>query len=158
MRSNEIIKTGHPELDSFIAKYTPDVADQAHAAIARMRMRLPNATVLVYDNYNALAVGFASDEKVSNVILSITAYPRWVTLFFMYGVKLDDPDGLLEGSGSQVRSIRLATPEMLDDPRIEALIANAVAKADLPLSRNAKGEIIIKSVSAKQRPRRPVGS
>ena len=149
--------TGHPELDSFIAKYTPNVERQAHAAIAKMRKRLPDATVLVYDNYNALAVAFATDEKVSNVILSITAYPRWVTLFFMYGVKLDDPDGLLEGSGNQIRSIRLSAPEMLDDPRIEALIANAVAMAEGPLKPNTSGGIIIKSVSAKQRPRRPVG-
>ncbi len=149
--------TGHPELDGFIAKYTPDVEQQAHAAIAKMRKRLPDATVLVYDNYNALAVAFATDEKVSNVILSITAYPRWVTLFFMYGVKLDDPDGLLEGSGNQIRSIRLSAPEMLDDPRIEALIANAAAVAEEPLKPNTSGGIIIKSVSAKQRPRRPVG-
>ena len=149
--------TGHPELDSFIAKYTPDVEEQAHAAIAKMRKRLPGATVLVYDNYNALAVAFAADEKVSNVILSITAYPRWVTLFFMYGVKLDDPDGLLEGAGNQIRSIRLSAPEALDDPRIEALIANAVAMAEVPLKPNTNGGIIIKSVSAKQRPRRPVG-
>ena len=152
-----MVTTGHAELDSFIAKYTSNVAAQAHAGIAKMRKRLPNATVLVYDNYNALAVGFASDEKVSNVILSITAYPRWVTLFFMYGVRLDDPDGLLEGSGSQVRSVRLSAPEMLDDPRIEALIANAVARTDVPLKPNTTGEIIIKSISAKQRPRRPVG-
>ncbi len=149
--------TGHPELDSFIARYTPDVEQQTHAAIAKMRKRLPDATVLVYDNYNALAVAFATDEKVSNVILSITAYPRWVTLFFMYGVKLDDPDGLLEGSGNQIRSIRLSAPETLDDPRIEALIANAVAMAEGPLKPNTNGGIIIKSVSAKQRPRRPVG-
>jgi hypothetical protein len=152
-----VATTGNPELDGFIAKYTPEIAAQAHAAIARMRLRLPDATVLVYDNYNALAVGFGADEKVANIILSITAYPRWVTLFFMYGVSLDDPDGLLEGSGSQVRSIRFSAPETLDDPRIEALIANAVARAEVPLNPNATGEIIIKSVSAKQRPRRPVG-
>lgn len=149
--------TGHPELDGFIAKYTPDIAAQAHAAIARMRLRLPHATVLVYDNYNALAVGFGADEKAANIILSITVYPRWVTLFFMYGVGLDDTEGLLEGTGTQVRSVRLSAPEMLDDPRIEALIANAIARAEVPPNPKAAGEIIIKSVSAKQRPRRSVG-
>lgn len=149
--------TGQPELDGFIAEYTPDIAAQAHAAIARMRLRLPYATVLVYDNYNALAVGFGSDAKVANIILSITVYPRWVTLFFTYGVTLDDPEGLLEGAGKQVRSVRLCAPEMLDDPRIEALIANAVDRAEVPLNLNATGKIIIKSISAKKRPRRPVG-
>ena len=149
--------TGSPELDGFIARYTPEIAAQAHAAIAKMQVRLPSATVLVYDNYNALAVAFAADEKVGDVILSITVYPRWVTLFFMWGTKLDDPHNLLEGGGNQIRSVRLTGPDMLDDPRVAALIADAVAKADPPIDRHATGKIIIKSISAKQRPRRPVG-
>lgn len=149
--------TCNPELDGFIAKYTPGIAAQIHAALAKMRARLPNATVLVYDNYNALAVGFAAGDKVGSVILSIAGYPRWVTLFFMWGTKLDDPHRLLEGAGNQVRSVRLSSPDMLDDPRIEALIADAVAKAESPLDLSARGKIIIKSISAKQRPRRPVG-
>ncbi len=149
--------TRNPELDGFIAKYTPEVAAQIHTVLAKMRARLPNATVLVYDNYNALAVGFAAGDMVGSVILSIAGYPRWVTLFFMHGVKLDDPHRLLEGSGNQVRSVRLASAETLDDPRVEALIADALGKAKPPLDPYAKGEIVIKSISAKQRPRRPVG-
>lgn len=149
--------TGNLELDGFIARYTPEIAAQIHAALARMRARLPRATLLVYDNYNALAVGFATSNKVGDIILSITAYPRWVTLFFLRGVRLDDPHALLEGTGNQVRSVRLAGPETLDDPRVEALIADAVRKADRPFDPKAKAEIIIKSVSAKQRPRRTVG-
>ena len=103
-------------------------------------------------------MGFGTSDKVGQIILSITAYPRWVTLFFMYGIRLDDPDSLLEGSGSQVRSVRLPAADMLSDARIEALIADALAKADPPLVPSVRGEIIIKSISAKQRPRRPVGA
>lgn len=149
--------SGNAELDGFIAKYTPEVAALTHALFARMRARLPSATVLAYDNYNALAIGFGSGDKVGQLILSIAAYPRWVTLFFAQGVKLTDPDRLLEGSGSQIRSVRMPSPETLDDPRIEALIGDAVAKAERPLDPGATGKIIIKSISAKQRPRRPVG-
>ena len=150
--------SGNAELDGFIAKYTPDLAAQTHALFARMRARLPSATVLVYDNYNALAIGFAAGEKAGQAILSIAAYPRWVTLFFLQGVGLNDPHRLLEGTGNRVRSIRLAAPDTLDDLRIEALIAQALEKADPPLPVDTAGEIIIKSVSANQRPRRPVGT
>jgi hypothetical protein len=34
-------------------------------------------------------------------------YPRWVRFFFLEGVAIDDPEGRLEGTGNQVRSIRL---------------------------------------------------
>jgi hypothetical protein len=49
--------TAQAQLHGFIAKYSPDVAKRGRAAIARMRKLLPAAQVLVYDNYNALAVG-----------------------------------------------------------------------------------------------------
>jgi len=149
--------TGNGELDGFIARYAPEIAVQMHSAISRMRARLPGATLLVYDNYNALALGFASGDKVGDVILSLAAYPRWVTLFFLHGATLDDPHKLLEGAGNRVRSIRIANAETLGDPRVEVLIANALTKAQRPLDPNAAGKIVIKSVSARQRPRRPVG-
>jgi hypothetical protein len=43
---------------------------------------------------------------------------------------------------------------MLADTRVEALIAAAVAQAKTPLSSQSKGKLIIRSISAKQRPRR----
>lgn len=149
--------TGNVELDGFIARYAPEIAAQMHSAISRMRARLPGATLLVYDNYNALAVGFASGDKVRDIILSLAAYPRWVTLFFLHGVTLDDPHKRLEGAGNQVRSIRLASAETLGDPIVEALIADALTRAHRPLDPDATGKIVIKTVSARQRPRRPVG-
>lgn len=149
--------SGNAELDGFIAKYTPEVAALAHALLQRMRVRIPGAVIPVYDNYNALAIGFGPTDRVKHVILSLAVMPRWVTLCFTRGVHLDDPHRLLKGSGSQVRSAQLYSADALDDPRIEALVAGALAKADLPVDPSAPGEIVIKSISAKQRPRRPVG-
>jgi hypothetical protein len=147
--------TGNSELDGFIAKYSPEIANLTHSLVARMRKRLPGATVLAYDNYNALAIGFSTAETVSSVILSIAAYPRWVSLFFMWGTRLDDPHGLLEGKGRQIRSISKIAVSTLDDPRIDAFIAQAVISADPPYRPEAPPRIVIKSISAKQRSRRP---
>src|ERR1039458_3337653 len=46
------------QLDAFLDKYTPAIATLARACLAKMRARLPGAVQLVYDNYNALAIGF----------------------------------------------------------------------------------------------------
>ena len=83
--------TAQAQLDAFIAKYSPDVAKLGRAAIVRMRKLLPAAQVLVYDNYNALAVGFGPSERTSEIVFSIAMYPRWVSLFFAKGVGLPDP-------------------------------------------------------------------
>jgi hypothetical protein len=143
------------QLDGFLAKFTPAVDALAHDLIARMRARLPGAAIIVYDNYNALAIGFGPTEKPSHAILSLAVMPRWVTLCFLHGVGLPDPHGLLRGEGTRVRHVRLHEPTAIDDPRIEALIAAAVARAEPPFDPAAGQRLVIKSVSAKQRPRRP---
>lgn len=142
-------------IEGFIAKFTPEVADQIRAARAKMRRRLPGAIELVYDNYNALAIGYASSERLEDVVLSIACFPRWIRLFFFRGADLDDPAGLLEGEGSQVRSIRLPTLAILDEPPVRALVEQALARAERPIDPEAASRSVVKSVSAKQRPRRP---
>src|SRR4051812_26364308 len=141
-------------LNAFLDRYTPEIAGDARRALEFMSARLPTATRLVYDNYNALVVGFGTSEKVGDIILSIALYPRWVTLFFLRGTVLPDPDGLLEGSGSTVRGVRLQPISCLQTPGVGALIDAAVANA-APLPATGGGPLVIKSISAKQRPRKP---
>jgi hypothetical protein len=142
-------------LNGFIAKFTPEIAQQTHAIVARMRMRLPTANILVYDNYNALAIGFGPGERSSEAIFSIAVFPRWVSLFFLQGAGLPDPDEMLEGEGTKARHIKLKTPELLDDARVVRLMDVARERAIRPLDEAGRGRVIIKSVSARQRPRRP---
>lgn len=143
------------QLDGFIDKFTPEMAALTRALLGRMKARLPGATILVYDNYNALVIGFAAGERVKDAVLSIAVYPKWANLFFLQGRWLDDPHGLLKGDGSMVRHVPAVTEAMLDDPRIQALIQAALDRADRPIDAAAEQAPIIKSVSAKQRPRRP---
>jgi len=143
------------QLAAFIARYDPAIGALARAALARLRKRLPGAVELVYDNYNALAIGFGPSERASEAILSIALYPRWVSLFFLPGATLPDPQKLLKGSGARVRHIVLASPAVLDERAVRALIAHAVERAGQPLDGARRGRIVIRSVSAKQRPRRP---
>ena len=143
------------QLDGFIDKFTPEVAALTRALLGRMKVRIPGAVIPVYDNYNALAIGFGASDRVKHVILSLAVMPRWVTLCFMWGVRLSDPHGLLKGEGSQIRHVRLMTADALDDPRIDALIEQALDHADVPIDPSGPHRLVIKSVSAKQRPRRP---
>lgn len=142
-------------LAEFIARYTPEVAEVARGALARMRARLPGATELVYDNYNALAIGFGPGERASEAVFSVALFPRWVSLFFLHGAGLPDPEKRLKGKGNQARHVVLGSAADLDDPAVQALIAAALAAAPRPIDPARPGRIVIKSISAKQRPRRP---
>ena len=143
------------QVEGFIAKFSDEVAAQIRAARAEMRRRLPGAIELVYDNYNALAIGYGPNEKAGQAVFSLACFPRRVSLVFIRGVDLDDPDGLLNGEGNQVRSLPLTEPGVLDRPGVRALWDQALANAAAPIGPAASGRTIIKSISAKQRPRQP---
>ena len=151
----EKIKPAEKQLMAFMKKYDPEIVAQAKLALSKMRARLPGAIELVYDNYNALVIGFGFSERASECMFSIALYPRWITLFFLHGAGLPDPKKLLKGSGNQVRTIRLEKPELLDAPEVRTLMAEALKRAAKPLDASKSGRIVIKSISAKQRPRRP---
>ena len=143
------------QLRSVLAKFEPRVAASARVALARLRKKLPGAVEIVYDNYNALAIGFGPSDRASEAIFSIAVFPRWVSLFLLQGAKLPDPDNVLKGSGTQARHIILTDPKILERPAVKKLMALALESAKRPLDPKQRRRLIIKSVSAKQRPRRP---
>ena len=144
------------QLESFLAKFTPEMAKSTKGVLAAMRKICPGAIELVYDNYNALAIGFATGERVKDVWFSIAVYPKWASLFFFKTMPLKDPDKLLKGSGTTTRHIVLNEgAKTLASPGVQALIVQALAKAGDPFAAGGKGRIVIKSISEKQRPRRP---
>jgi hypothetical protein len=143
------------QVADFIARYTPGMADAITACRRKLCARVPRGYELVYDNYNALAIGYAWADKASASLVSIAGYPRWVTLFFLYGKDLPDPEGLLEGEGVRVRSIRLRAPDDLDKPAVRRLLDLALAPHEADFAAAPPLQTVVKAISAKQRERRP---
>ncbi len=137
-------RTAQAYLEKAIDRYPPEVAATARAGLKKLRARFPGARLLVYERRQNLPVGFAPGAGGSPVF-SIVLYPRWVRFFFLEGVALEDPEGRLEGSGNQVRSIRLdARASILDDRYIRGLMAEALKISAVDL-RAGKGEVVLKS-------------
>ena len=138
-----------------MARYRPEVAKIGRAALTALRKQLPGTAEMVYDNYNALVIGFSSSERPSDAILSIGLYARWVNLYFLQdAVSLPDPEGLLRGTGHVVRSVRLTSPDDIGKPGVRALIREAVARADPPIDPRAHRKTTIRAISPRRRPRK----
>ena len=142
------------QLAGFIAKFSAEDQRLIRAVRRAVRKRLRSANELVYDNYNFFVIGYSPTERPSDAIVSIAARANGVGLCFIHGATLPDPKKILLGSGNQTRFIRLESSRTLADPDVEALIAAAIAQARTRLPATGRGTLIIRSVSAKQRPRR----
>jgi len=145
------------QLAGFIAKFTPAMAKEARAALARVRTLVPAPAVqMVYDNFNGLVIGFSPSERPSDAILSVFITRDHITLCFINdGPSLPDPEKLLKGSGNVVRHMRLASAKDLDRPAVKALIKEAVRRSDVPFSKRGRSKLVIRAIAPKQRPRRP---
>ncbi len=102
--------TPEQQFKKSLAEFDAPIQDFTTTCISKMRKRLPRFLELVYDNYNALVVGYGPNERASDALFSIVIFPRYVGICFITGASLVDRDKLLQGAGNVVRNIRLSTP------------------------------------------------
>ena len=141
-------------LEQFIEKFEPDHQTLIRAIRRKLRKQFPTGTELAYDNYNFFVIGYSPTERPSDSVVSIAAAANGGGLCFINGARLPDPQKVLVGSGKQTRFLRLPSAAVLDRPEVKALLDAAMADLKTPFPARGRGKLVIRSVSAKQRPRR----
>jgi hypothetical protein len=149
--------TAAQQFEAFIVKFSPEDQRLIRAVRRTVRRWFPTANELVWDNYNFFVIGYSPTERPSDSIVSIAARANGVGVCFIRGAGLPDPGKLLQGAGRQTRFLRVEAPAVLEAKGVSALVAAAIARSKTPLPARGRGKLIIRSVSAKQRPRRAAG-
>ena len=122
-------KTLSPE--DVLADHTPEVRALAEELRQLIRAAVPEATEKAYLGWQG--IGYRHPQ--AGYFCGIFPTADLVKLGFEFGVLLPDPDGLLEGSGSQMRWVVLRPGEAIPGDSIRALLQAAL---DLPSSRQAR--------------------
>ncbi|WP_121808664.1 hypothetical protein [Mucilaginibacter kameinonensis] len=117
----------------------------------------PQANELIYDNYNALAVGWSPTEKMSHIFCSFAIYRgvNYNTHFgFYWGSELSDTQKLLIGDGKQYRYLLIndlaAFPEQEIKKLVEEAWENSLAKVKDP-KQLTHGKTMVKMISDNKR-------
>lgn len=142
------------ELLKFLEPYPPESREVALALRAWVWKLYPRCNELIYDNYNFLAFGWAPTTKRGDIFCNVAVGTRGVMFGFMRGNELDDPDGLLGGSGSRFRSIRVPTIKGFPKVYARYLIKQAFALSISSLKgrpETPNALTIVKSISEKKR-------
>ena len=115
----------------------------------------PDCNELIYDNYNALAFGLSTSDKVGDTFCSVAVgTTEYVHFGFYWGADLSDPDKMLLGSGKQYRYIKVYNQKDFPKAAIKKLLKEAHANSMARLKtgkQTLKGATIVKSISAKKR-------
>jgi hypothetical protein len=121
--------TERPTPEQFLAAFPPAVQEIAQRLRELVVSAVPNVSEAVYPGWRL--IGYRQmDRPGGRYFCFIAPMPDHARLGFEYGVLLSDEHGLLEGSGTQVRYVSVASSGALDVDALGALIAEAAMVAN----------------------------
>ena len=152
----------HPapaNLIKFLRPYDPQVQEFALKLRALVLEEMAPCYENIYDAYSAVAIGYGTSDKLRDGIFHIAVYSKHVNLGFNEGATLDDPKGILQGNGNQIRHITIKSVEDIKRPGLRAYIRRARKKAladarklGEPLPKQPDGVVsTVKAIYAKKR-------
>src|SRR5438874_8742288 len=92
-------------LGKFLKCYDRDIQDLALKLRALVLEEMAPCYENIYDAYSAVAIGYGTSDRLRDGIFHIAVYSKHVNLGFNEGATLNDPKGILQGSGNQIRHV-----------------------------------------------------
>ena len=116
----------------------------------------PQANELIYDNYNAVSLGWSLTDKVGHNICAVVIYRanQNIHFGFFWGNELSDPDKILLGEGKHYRYILVPDKKKFPKAYIKKLINESYANSLSKINGQKQiihGQTIVKSISGKKR-------
>jgi len=146
-----MVRPPSDELLQFLSPYDKPVRELALAVRAMVLEEAPSAIEMIYDAYNAVALGYSFTGRLKEAFCHVAVYTGYVNLGFNHGADLPDPRGVLEGSGKQVRHIRITRREDLARPWMRRYLRAAMAQVGGALVPDREGHSVVKAVYPKRR-------
>ncbi|CAN5822133.1 hypothetical protein BH11BAC3_BH11BAC3_36120 [soil metagenome] len=116
----------------------------------------PSANELIYDNYNAVAIGWSPTDRVGHIFcnLAIGRTSKNIHFGFYWGSQVNDTKKILIGKGNQYRYLLVKDTSSFPKTYIKKLMKEAYQISLQKVkdkSQFMEGETITKSISAKKR-------
>ena len=110
-------------MESFLSNYTEEIRAISRELRVMVRAAMPRAhEFLFYD-----AINYSLSSLSVDRICYISPSQKYVTLGFLFGAQLNDPDHLLRGIRKRARHVKVRTAEDARNSALEKLIKAAWA-------------------------------
>lgn len=110
--------------ERFLERFDERQADLARRARAAVIDEDPEVVEVLWPHQGTAGWG-VGPRKMSEHYAWLQAASTHVSLGFNYGSRLPDPAGLLEGTGANMRHVKLRTPGDADRPEVRGLLRAA---------------------------------
>lgn len=115
------------DVEDLLSSLPPAVQGVARALRKEIRRLVPNAVEQTHGGWKV--VGYSWDGSLASSICAIAPHSKHVNLQFFRGTELDDPEGLLAGTGKSARHVKLHQVSDVRKAAIEKLVRQAAQLA-----------------------------
>jgi len=121
----------NPELiiEGFLLPFSPEIESLAQQLRIYLKEETKPTTELIAESTISLNIGYGFTRKAWDCYAAIIVYTKHINISFPSGTSLTDPDGLLQGTGSRIRDIKVGNLNDLTEPAFKALLIQARDKA-----------------------------
>jgi len=114
---------GIEELDQLLEPHGSEVVKTVHALIKLVRAACPDSDETVQLGWRS--VSFSRGGVMKGSICAVMPHEDWVNVQFLQGTSLEDPGGLLEGTGKTMRHVKVRSVEEMDPEALSELVRQA---------------------------------
>ena len=113
------------DFESLLLTNSPEGQELARGLRNLVQSTLPHAQEKIWPGWGV--ADYYLGEPKGRGFMAIGPQKNYANLYFMNGVNLPDPAGLLTGTGKTMRHVKILKPEDLHNPALRALIEAAAA-------------------------------
>jgi hypothetical protein len=144
------------ELLELLKQSDPPVRELARAARAMLHRELAPCHEFVYDmRQRVVLIYSASDRVIADGIVQLPLFRNHVTLVFPQGIELDDPMGILRGSGKVMRHVRIERVDDIEATAVLALVRQARSLAGMKRPKPGEARTIVTTIKRTSPSRKP---
>jgi hypothetical protein len=142
--------TPNVQFSEFLLRFPAEIVALVKGCLPKLRRVIPHSFEIVYEYSHSLVVSLSASERGYEAIVAIAVFPDGVRLYL--DKSLPDPQRLLKGSGTKVRSLTLKAASDLDQVDIKVLIAAAIKHSGVTSPGIRPARMIIQSEAKKRKP------
>lgn len=130
-------RTIHPDFQQLLDLKSQEVIDLFSDLRSFILELYPESNELLYHTH-ALTAVFSISEKLSDAFCMLPIYTNHMNLGFNKGTQLQDPHKLLTGTGNLIRHIDVREQSDYRNPKVKALIQEAIDYATKDMNKPIK--------------------
>ena len=121
-----------PDGHQFLARFSDEVHEIALCLRDRVFKVMPNIHESVYDVGYTVSMVYGSTERQRDAIVYVASYSKHANLGFSQGALLDDPEGVLVGTGARMRHVKFEVASRPEDATALSPSSSAGGRATRP--------------------------